>query len=304
MSSRPPPPTGRPPVYAVASRMFGRTNLRPLVMGFTFVGALWSLVWGIGAFKDISSDKAEGGNKLVIFDIIIGALYTGVAAIEGIGFYAALSRRLAFAKVFVGLSAAVILMVAGAELLRTIVHFAFKSTLINECVSVATGKTHAPGFSIWGSFRVTSQNAPQFCDDLFNHDSFVVIVWFILATLVALFLASLAYSHYRQLLDPSSSRAQIRSDQVRLDNLGYEGHYGDQEAYNNPSRGYGGGQIPYPTFAPPPGPPPGFGGDSGSGNVPAYEGSKLPQYGYDSKDDLGDFKEKPKVHDPFADDEN
>lgn len=135
------------------------------------------------------------------------------------------------------------------------------------------------------------------CNDLFNHDSFAVIVWLLLATLLAVLFASIAYSHYRQVLDPNSSRAQVRSDQVRLDNLRYD-HYGDQDDYE--PQGYGRGQIPYPTFAPPPGPPPGFEGNTSS-NIPPYEGNKLPGYGTDSRDDFGDIKEKPNAGDPFSD---
>lgn len=111
--------------------------------------------------------------------------------------------------------------------------------------------------------------------------------------------ASIAYSHYRQVLDPGFSRAQAPSNQVRLDTLRYD-HYGEQEDYD--PRGYGGGQIPYPTFAPPPGPPPGLSGNASTTNIPAYDGGKLPGYNADSREGFGDFKEKPKDNnDPFSD---
>jgi hypothetical protein len=36
---------GRPPVYAVAGRAFGRADLRPVVIGSTIAATVWSLIW-------------------------------------------------------------------------------------------------------------------------------------------------------------------------------------------------------------------------------------------------------------------
>jgi len=61
-----------------------------------------------------------------------------------------------------------------------------------------------------------------------------------------------------------------------------------------PPQGYGGGYNPYPSFAPPAGPPPA----QSLPYVPEYEGTKLPGYGADGAmvRDMGDDKE-----DPFRD---
>lgn len=125
------------------------------------------------------------------------------------------------------------------------------------------------------------------CNHAYSNGNFSVIAWLIVATLIALFLASVAFAFHRQLLDPLSSRSQAPSDQVRLQNLGNQPAYGNEYAYD-PPQGYGGGYIPYPSFAPPPGPPP------AANYAPPYEGTKLPGYGADGgAREMNDDKEDP-----------
>jgi len=300
--TREPPPSGRPPAYAIAGRAFGRTNLRPVLIVCTILGTIWSLVWAAGAFEDMNGDKQNNDlKKLVTFDIVLGSIYAGVAAIELFGLAAAVTRRIGLVRIFVTLSVAVIFIVAGAELFRTIVHFAFKSAIIEECLLEVNGSTVQTSFGFWGggsSFHtINLSEAQNFCNRAYSRSSLSVILWLLFAALSALFFASIAYSFYRQLLDPTFFRAQSRmapSDQVRL------------EAYGTrydmpPQQGYGGGYNPYPSFAPPPGPPP---NQSQSQFAPAYEATKLPGYGEGVGKNVGEDKEDPFKdgnEDPFTD---
>jgi len=291
--TRPPPLSGRPPMYAVAGRAFGRANLRPVVIVCTIMAIVWSLSWTAGAFEDIAGEKQNSDLKnLVTFDIILGSLYAGVAAIELFGLFAAVTRRIPLARIFVFFSFLVALIVVAAELSRTIAHFSFKSAILEECQLESTGEIDSTSFGFWGGsiHTFSDTEAQAFCSDSFSRTSISVIAWLILVGLLSFFFASIAYSFYRQLLDPQAFRAQAPSDHVRLQALNQS--YGrPQEQYGYaPSQqpyggAYGGGNNPYPSFAPPPGPPPG---------APPYEPGKLPEYGADgiSRDIPGDEKDR------------
>ena len=98
-------------------------------------------------------------------------------------------------------------------------------------------------------------------------------------------------------------QARAPSEQVRLESMGLNNQnqygfvpYDQQQPYGYPGapqQGYGGGYNPYPSFAPPPGPPP-----QQQVYAPPYESTKLPGYGADggAVKDLQDDKE-----DPFKD---
>jgi len=279
-------------MYAVAGRAFGRTNLRPVVIVSTICAIVWSLVWAAGAFEDINGDKQNDElKKLVNFDIALGALYVGVAVIEFFGLLGAITRRTPMVRIYVGLSLLVVLIVAAAELLRTVVHFTFKSAIIDECTTESTGDRVRTSFGFWGSSSHTlnADDARDYCNDAYPRTSVSTIIWLLLALVLSLFFASTAYAFYRQLLDPTFNRAQrAPSNQVRLDAMNHQP--------------YGGGYSPYPGFnpaqsyAPPAGPPPGLGGYS----APPYEAGKLPGYGAEfAPRDVGDEKEK--NADPFVD---
>lgn len=157
----------------------------------------------------------------------------------------------------------------------------------------------------------TDGNISPVCAENFSRNSISTIVWLIIGTIVALFFASLAYSFYRQLLDPLAFRAQAPSDQVRLEALRRPYAQGQYGYASEPLHGgaYGGGLNPYPAFAPPLGPPPG---------APPYESAKLPGYGADDasraildgdkKDgdpfNDGGLEERGGERDPFSDGEN
>lgn len=125
---------------------------------------------------------------------------------------------------------------------------------------------------------------------MYNRSSGAAIAWLLLSIIFALFFASIAFSFYRQLLDPNTFRAaRAPSDQIRLDALRHQ------------EQPFGAGYMPYPGFneyAPPPGPPPGT-----SSTAPPYEDGRLPGYGGEFTGiDKDDKKDADKIsEDPFMD---
>jgi len=296
MITRAPPPSGRPPMYAVAGRAFGRTNLRPVIIGFTIAALIWSLIWTAGAFEDIRKETNDM-HPLVIFTLIFGSLYAAIAAIMLFGLVAAVTQRTPLARLFSGFALFTVVLVGAAELTRTIGHFMHRGPIINQCEN-ASKSTTSEASLFWGGESgrdLTADEAADFCTSLYNRASASTIAWLLLSMIFALFFASIAFSFYRQLLDPNTFRApRAPSDLVRLDALRHQ-----QEPY-------GGGYMPYPGFhnatnyAPPPGPPPlGLGGY----NAPPYEDRELPGYGVDfAAKDMGDEKDgDTKGGDPFMD---
>lgn len=110
------------------------------------------------------------------------------------------------------------------------------------------------------------------CNNAWSHDSFSEIAWLLVAIVVGLLFSSIAFSYYRQLLDPTSPANATRAPSNR-----YQGgtftlaqgrvpdHY--QPPYNAPDLPYNsgapvGGAMPGAgstgIYAPPPGKPPGY----------------------------------------------
>jgi len=297
MFSRPPPPQGGPPpTYAFVNRVY-RRSLRPVILGTTFVAALWSLLWGIAAFRDISIDK-QHATKLAVFDIVLGALYMATCAVELLGMAGAAFQRIFLVRIYSFLSLGVALIITATELIRVIVHFAFKSDLISECTALVTGDTIDERFGLWGpidSQTLSPEDASNFCNSAWSHDSFSEILWLLIAAPFSLFFAAVSFAYYRQLLDPTSpaNAARAPSAQARGGlGGGFPQHY--NPPYAAGAGPYGGGDG---TFAPPPGPPPGA---ESSAYVPEYDPAKLPGYGYSQAVHVGkDGKDA--AEDPFAD---
>ncbi|KLO09989.1 hypothetical protein SCHPADRAFT_800499, partial [Schizopora paradoxa] len=251
---------GNPPPYAFVHRVY-RGSLRPAVLLFSSVSAIFLLLWGIACFRDISIDK-KNAPKLQTFDIVLGILYLVSCVIEVLGIGAALLQKLPMIRIFTFLSIGAALIVIAAELLRVVLHFVFKHDLINECITLATGQTVVTRFGIWGpttSHTLSQGDATSFCNDAWSHDSFSEIAWFIVALIASLFFASINYSYYRQMLDPSSpvNASRAPSAQARA-----AGGFGAQPSHYTPPYAFGGADstanLGYaaPQYAPPAGPPP------------------------------------------------
>ncbi|KAH8112803.1 hypothetical protein DFH11DRAFT_1604030 [Phellopilus nigrolimitatus] len=296
--TRPPPPQGPPPSYAIVTKVY-RRSLRPVVLGISLVSAIWALVWGVASFRDISVDKDHAA-KLEVFDIVLGTMYMVAFAVEFFGMTAAIVQKLPMIRIYAFLSLGTAVLITATELIRVIIHFAFKDTLISECIALAQGETITTRLGIWGQTTSTTldlEDATDFCNSSWSHDSFSEIAWFIVAGLLSLLFASIAFAYYRQMLDPTSVVNATRAPVGQA-----------PKHYNPPyvGGGFGFGGAPYGQgmgaggYAPPPGPPPA----QSQAYVPQYDPAKLPEYesgGYlEARDDKKGDDLKGGA-DPFAD---
>ncbi|KAF8904549.1 hypothetical protein CPB85DRAFT_1317409 [Mucidula mucida] len=295
-TSRPPPPAGAPPAYALATRR----NLRPIVMFCASLSALWALTSAIGNFRSISVANDGGFKSLVTFAIVMGALHLGVFVCEMFGVVAAWTQRLPLIRAYAFLSGFTTLIVVAVGLVRVVVHFTLKNDIIKECTDFATNKdVYYYPFGFWGPVShetIDTEEAQDWCNDSWNHDSWADIVALLITLVLAGLFTVVAFSYYRQALDPASARVPAaNSHPAQHYNPAYQAPYNASVPtmgydYNQGYMGAGG-------YAPPQGPPPGFthpqfAEDKGDVDAkpPGYEGSAV-AYGADKKDG----------EDPFAD---
>ncbi|KAI0634316.1 hypothetical protein C8Q77DRAFT_1217519 [Trametes polyzona] len=250
----------------------------------------------IPSFQDINEDKANGQPKFAVFDIVLGTIYAAACAIEVFGIVAALMQRLALVRIYAMLSLVGSLAVVAAGFLRVVIHFAFKSGLIDECKKIATGEGIDIRFGIWFHHfkeKLTPEEAQNFCNSAWNRDSLREILFLIFEIIFSIFFTLIAFAYYQQVLDPTSAANVSRTPAPAAE--GYPDHYNrpyDSDPYATP---YGAAPS-YQAYAPPPGPPPpaaGYGVGMGMDM----------DMGKDSKDakDRDDASEVTKFDDPFAD---
>lgn len=147
-------------------------------------------------------------------------------------------------------------------------------------------------FQAYAQYFLTPHILPV-CSAAWSRESFSEIIWLFVASILAFLFASVAYSYYRQLLDPTSVANMERRPNAATHAVPpahyappYAGGYGGQ--YGGGYGGYEGyGQGPY---APPRGPPP----------MPVYDGAKLPEY---DGNGIGGPEKERDLKDPFGDDE-
>lgn len=190
-----------------------------------------------------------------------------VAAIEVFGIWAAVRQNLHMVKLYVTLSLFVVVIVFGAEILRLVLHFKFKGPMINECIALVNSDSDpGDGFGFLGSHHphgLIPADASDYCNSAWSHNTFSDIAWLIFSLIGSLIFSSIAYSYYRQLLDPSSVATRYprrQPDNVPLDTFRSNNEYSQYSEQRG--LGYNAG---------PSNPPP-------SEFVPPYEPSKLPGY--------------------------
>jgi len=256
MSTRPPIPQGNPPAYAFVTRIYKRP-LRPVVLVSAGMAGLWTLLWGISSFRDISRDHKDALSDFVPFDIVLGALFCAAAAIELFGITAASMQRLALVRLYAFGTVAAALLVFAAQILNIILDFKFKSKLINQCTTANTGDTVLVSDGWWGTSRkiLDAAQASSWCNNIYTRQVVADFAWLIVTIILAALFTSVVFSYYRQLLDPNFSRAP--SNQIRM-------------------QAFGG-------YPPPPGAPYGAAYAPGAhygdqDYVPPYDPSKLPTY--------------------------
>jgi len=198
----------------------------------------------------------------------------GVVVIELFGIFGAVQRSLAMIRIYAPLAFIALLMTSGAEILRIVVHFMFKNALIAECTTDVTGDTVFSTFGFFGSHdahNLTPSEAASFCQSAWDHDTFTDIAWFLVATLLGSLFASIVYSYYRQLMDPTSVESRMANQNVPLQTFGGPAPYAP------------GPYAPGPYAQGPYGPGGHAYGQSMDGlqyGAPPYDNAKLPGYGY------------------------
>ena len=157
------------------------------------------------------------------------------------------------------------------------------------------------------------------CRDSWDHDSWTLIVGFLILsgkspflssilppisyvqtpTVLAVFFSILAFSYWRQLLDPTSPANASRAPSAQVRAGGYPSHY--TPAYDNNYGGYNNSSVPNLPYQP-------YSANRGYGFserddpfAPPYEADGKPP-GYIGAGTAGDFKGEDKGSDPFADD--
>jgi len=288
-SNRRAPPQDAPPPYAFVNRVYGR-SLRPVVVAVSAVAALWTLIWAISSFKELSVDQDDHVPKLATFAIVQGVLLLVSCVIEIFGIASALSQRVILVRLYALLAGLSALIVAAVGLMRTIIHFAFKSDLMTECEESASGGNISFRFGIWGTSTdgLDGETPAQFCTNAYNRDSVTEIISLIIEIILGLLFTAIAFAYLRQLLDPSSpaNASRAPSSQARLDN--YPLHY--NPPYNASSSNLGYAPAYGNVYAPPPGAPPQFDAEAGKPPAYAYGGGQYGDFGgdKDSKDDKDD----------------
>ncbi|KAK4705507.1 hypothetical protein P7C70_g698, partial [Phenoliferia sp. Uapishka_3] len=215
--------------------------------------------------------------------LVMAILWLFAAAVEIYGIGAVWSQRITLVRSYFYATAVAALVVTTAELLRIIVHFADKSSIISTCVAdelasndgiddITSESVVRPGHQALALERnkltvfVLSQ-ASSYCTSSWNNGTWWDIGLLIVTALVSFFFASLVASYLHQLVNPSTLRQQTAA-------------LAPSSAYSYPLAPYNGppgGFVPPPVYAPPPGGPPGY--------VPQYEGEG---YAKDEKDPFAD----------------
>ncbi|KAG9076387.1 hypothetical protein FS749_011838 [Ceratobasidium sp. UAMH 11750] len=137
MDMRPAPPTGPPPRYNFMQRVY-RYNLRPVALSCGVLAWMWTLLWSIRSFQDVGGDRISFP-RVVAFDITLGTLYATACAIETFGIFAMFGQKTRLVGIYSWASIGAVVVVIAAELIRIILHFSLKGSLIDQCTKENTG---------------------------------------------------------------------------------------------------------------------------------------------------------------------
>ncbi|KII91833.1 hypothetical protein PLICRDRAFT_38687 [Plicaturopsis crispa FD-325 SS-3] len=281
-ASRPPPPQGPPPSYAFVNRVY-QHNLRPMVIGMASISALWTLLLSIDAFRESTFDKSENVSSIATITLVLGIMYIVACIIEIFGLTAAALNRLALIRMYAFLSGGSALLVIAGGFLTVVTHFTKKSdllTLCNEAISDVNNDSFRWG-GIFGPSTdddLTPGQASDWCNRAFTRTSWSCIVSLLVEIVLGLAFTIVAWSYYRQCLNPALTREHAVPAYAPA-------HYA-------------------PAYAPPPGPPPHLKDDDAYYQQPAPmygDGGKPPGYAYGDAEDSFVGATKDGKEDPFAD---
>jgi hypothetical protein len=251
------------------------------------------LLSAISNFRNETIDRSDHASNLAKISLVLGALYSAVVAMEVFGIFAAVTQRAALVRIYAFISVFGALIVIGAAFLRTIIHFVLKNDIITECTNLSTNETVVFTFGIWGpttSGTLDAQDAADWCNSAWSHDSFSEIVGLIVTIVLSAFFCSLAFAYYRQVLDPSSPANLSRAPASGRGANAYPAHYAPAYNYTAPA--------PNLAYMPESRREEEYGYDEQF--APPYEAGKLPGYGVGDGKFAADMDAK-KADDRFSD---
>ncbi|KAG9103450.1 hypothetical protein FRC06_010756 [Ceratobasidium sp. 370] len=205
MDMRSAPPSGPPPRYNFMQRVY-RYNLRPVALTCGVLAWLWTLLWSIRSFQDVGGDRISFP-RVVAFDITLGALYATACAIETFGIFAMFGQKTRLVGIYSWASVGAVVVVIAAELIRIILHFSLKGSLIDQCTKENTGDVVISRGGFWDpvtSTTLSQAEARNWCNDAWNRGTFADFAWFIVSALLGFMFVSVNFAYWRQLLDPTS----------------------------------------------------------------------------------------------------
>ncbi|CAE6435015.1 unnamed protein product [Rhizoctonia solani] len=205
MDTRTPPPAGPPPRYNFIQRAY-RYNLRPVALTCSVLAWIWTLLWAIRSFQAVAGDRASF-SRIVAFDITLGVLYTVACLIETLGLFAMFRQHAKLVGLYSWASVGAVIIVLVAEVIRIILHFTLKGSLIDECTRENTGDIVVERGGFWDPTTasiLTEAQARQWCNNAWSRGSFSDFAWFIVSALLGTMFVSVNFAYWRQLLDPTS----------------------------------------------------------------------------------------------------
>lgn len=183
-----------------------RYNLRPVALTCACLAWLWTLLWSIRSFQAVSGDRSSFA-RVVPFDITLGTLYAVACAIEAFGFFAMFRQNSKLVGVYSWASVGAVVVVLAAEIIRIVLHFTLKKSLIDECTTENTGDIVVSRGGFWDpttTATLSADEARRWCNDAWNRGTFSDFAWFIVSALLGAMFVSVNFAYWRQLLDPTS----------------------------------------------------------------------------------------------------
>ncbi|KDN42033.1 hypothetical protein RSAG8_07078, partial [Rhizoctonia solani AG-8 WAC10335] len=172
MDTRTPPPAGPPPRYNFIQRAY-RYNLRPVALTCSVLAWIWTLLWAIRSFQAVAGDRASF-SRIVAFDITLGVLYTVACLIETLGLFAMFRQHAKLVGLYSWASVGAVIIVLVAEVIRIILHFTLKGSLIDECTRENTGDIVVERGGFWDPTTasiLTEAQARQWCNNAWSRGS-------------------------------------------------------------------------------------------------------------------------------------
>lgn len=170
-----------------------------------------------------------------------------------------------------------------AEMVHVVIHFKYKHTIINNCISVVTTSGEFCDGPFCRDHPLSLHDGTNYCNDRWSRRSFSDIAWFLVASVFSLLFSTFAWGYLHQL----------QAVGTRLDaGPGVGAAEGRIGSAHIPLQTYNASHTPQ--YDPPAYPPPGHPRDSTDEDAHLHAaGTKVPEYdGYNAGDYLHGGKDE------------